>query len=244
MTGRLGLFWILATSIAAATFGPAEAAPRKRSAVPSIPLSSVQARCPTAVADEKRRDMEFYSTRPLVKAPTAPLLRSELLRMAREDQSARIALIRHGNSGSGYVHAVKAVDAENLAHLKAIFRKYGFPTPAMVGYDGINAAFLLVQHQDQDPAWQRKWLGAVTQLARHRELSPESYALFVDRVRVNEGRKQIYGSQLFNGGFALKPTRDPAHLDERREALGLIPEDEYECILRAMYIHKPTQTHR
>lgn len=100
----------------------------------------------------------------------------------------------------------------------------------------MNAAWLLLQHADTDPAWQRRWLGAVERLARDNELSPQSYALFVDRVQVNEGRKQIYGSQfrVTHGRRVLQPTLDPAHRDERRKAIGLIPESEYECILDAM----------
>lgn len=245
MTKKPRILAILAISIAATPFASANAASHKNAAAPaSIPLNSMETRCPTAVADEKRVDMRFYSTRPPVKAPTDPSLRTELLQMARKDQRARIALIKHGMSDPAYVRAVNAVDTSNGEHLKQIFKKYGFPTPAMVGYDGTNAAWLLLQHQNQDPAWQRKWLNALTQLAKRNELSPEDYALFVDRVRVNERRKQIYGTQFFPGGFVLKPTENPAHLDERREKLGLIPENEYECILRAMYYPKQTEASR
>lgn len=244
MTGGWHIFYILAVSITATTFTSANAAPRKSVTVPVVSLSSMETRCPTAVADEKRVDMQFYSRRPREKVPTDPSLRMDLLRMAREDQNARFALIRHGNAGPEYVRAVKTVDAKNLKHLRQIFRTYGIPTPEMVGYGGMNAALLLLQHQSQDPAWQRKWLRAVTQLYKRHELSPESYALFVDRVRVNEGRKQIYGTQFFPGGFVMKPTVNPAHLDERREKLGLIPENEYKCLLSAMYHPKQTEASR
>ena len=245
MTAKRRIVQIFAISIAVTACTSANAASRKSDAAPaSIPLKSMETRCPTAVADEKRVDMRFYFRRPPEKTPTDSSLRTELLQMARKDQRARISLIRHGMSDPKYVRAVKAVDTKNGEHLKQILGKYGFPSPAMVGYDGTNAAWLLLQHQDQDPAWQRKWLNALTQLAKRYELSPEDYALFVDRVRVNEGRKQIYGTQFLPGGFVLKPTEDPAHLDERREKLGLIPESEYECILRAMYNPKQTEVSR
>jgi hypothetical protein len=157
--------------------------------------------------------------------------------MSQSDQKGRLSLIKHGITNAKYDHIMKRVDAENLRRLKRIFEKHGFPTPAMVGYDGTNAAWLLLQHADADPAWQRQWLGAVERLAKHNELSPQGYALFVDRMRANEGRKQIYGSQFrgAKGARVLQPTVDPAHLDERRKAIGLIPEREYECILDAMY---------
>ena len=47
---------------------------------------------------------------------------------------------------------------------------------------------------------------AVTQLCKRHEFSPESYVLFVDRVRANEGRKQIYGTEFLAGGIVMKPT--------------------------------------
>lgn len=243
MTKKWPVIFVLALSLAATAFTSADGAPGQSSTVPFVPLNSMETRCPTAVADEKRLDMRFYSKRPAVKAPTDPSLRVALLRMAREDQNVRFSLIKHGNSDPKYRRAVMTVDAENLQYLRKIFKKYGVPTPKMVGYNGMGAALLLLQHQDQDPRWQRQWLGAVTQLYKRHELSPEGYALFVDRVRVNEGRKQIYGSQFFNGGFTMKPTIHPAHLDERRKALGLIPEREYECILKTMYNPKQARAH-
>ncbi len=245
MTRKLRVFELLAICIAAATVATATTDSRRSGAEPaSIALSSMETRCPTAVVEEKRVDMQFYSGRPREKAPTNPALRTELLQMAHKDQEARIALIRHGMSDPEYIRRVKEIDAENEKPLKEIFKTYGFPTPAMVGYGGTNAAWLLLQHQDQDPAWQRRWLKPLTQLAKRHELSPEDYALFVDRVRVNEGRKQIYGTQFFDGGFVMKPTISPGHLDERREAIGLIPEKEYECILRAMYNSKQAKRPR
>ena len=244
MTQKWCKFYILAVSIAATTLTSANADPCKSVTVPVVSLSSMETRCPTAVADEKRVDMQFYSIRPREKVPTDPSLRIDLLRMARKDQNARFALIRHRNTRPEYVRAVKAVDAKNLKDLKQIFRTYGIPTPEMVGYEGMNAALLLLQHQNQDPAWQRRWLRAVTQLYKRHELSPESYALFVDRVRVNEGRKQIYGTQFFPGGIVMKPTLNPAHLDERREKLALIPENQYKCLLSAMYNPKATKASR
>jgi hypothetical protein len=47
-----------------------------------------------------------------------------------------------------------------------------------------------------------------------------------DRIRMYEGRKQLYGTQ-FNwnesGEMALVPIEDPEHVDERRVALGFAP---------------------
>ena len=219
---------VSASIILAAVLSSANAAPPKRGGDP------LQDRCSTAMANLMRLQEVYRSKRPSVGAPRDPALRNELLRMRQLDQTARMAVIEHGLETS---KSESAIDAENLKNLKRIFEKHGFPTPEMVGYDGMNAAWLLLQHADQDPAWQRKWLGTIERLFKRNEIDAQDYALFVDRVRVNEGRKQIYGSQ-FNevaGRRVPRPTVDPVHLDERRKAIGLVPEKDYECILSAIY---------
>lgn len=223
------LLVVFATVIAAAALlSSANAAPPKSGG------TSLEDRCPTAMANLMRLQQTYHSKRPSVAAPRDPALRNELLRMSQLDQMARMAAIKQGLKDS---KSESAIDAENLKNLKRIFEKHGFPTPEMVGYDGMNAAWLLLQHADEDPAWQRKWLGAIERLFKRNELDAQGYALFVDRVRVNEGRKQIYGSQFKDvaGRRVRRPTVDPARLDERRKAIGLIPENDYECMLSAMY---------
>jgi hypothetical protein len=203
--------------------------------------ADLEARCPVAIANERRLAKRFESHRPVVGAPTSPALRSELLRMRRLDQDARALLMKQAITARNFDITVKPIDARNLKALKRIFAKYGVPTPALVGYDGLNAAWLLLQHATSDPTWQRQWLPAIQRLAERNELSPQRYALFVDRVRLSEGAKQIYGSVFgeTDGRSVLAPTVDPMHLDERRKAMGLIPESEYECIIEAMYSPRP-----
>ena len=51
-----------------------------------------------------------------------------------------------------------------------------------------------------------------------------------DRVRMNEGCEQVYGTQIAavdeNGGVPW-PVEDAEHLDERRASLGLDPFADY-----------------
>jgi len=60
-------------------------------------------------------------------------------------------------------------------------------------------------------------------------LRPSSLALLTDRVKINLGELQIYGSQLqcVDGSYSSKPVEDPASLDERRASVGLPPFAEY-----------------
>lgn len=84
-------------------------------------------------------------------APSHPALRTELLELQRVDQEVRA-------SGSIAASEMGDVDAGNTARLKAIIAEYGWPTRSMVGEDGASAAWLLAQHADRDPEFQRSVL--------------------------------------------------------------------------------------
>jgi hypothetical protein len=51
--------------------------------------------------------------------------------------------------------AMVAVDGENLPWLKELIAVRGWPGVSLAGEDGAHAAWLLVQHADAEPAFQR-----------------------------------------------------------------------------------------
>ena len=64
-----------------------------------------------------------------------------------------------------------------------------------------------------------------------------SYANFIDRMLVDQGKPQIYGSNFVteNGRLVMSPVEDPGKLDERRKAAGLPPISEYMKMLKEVY---------
>jgi hypothetical protein len=98
-------------------------------------------------------------------------LRDELLGMMAEDQAARRRLLRHPRLATGDpareptgeeredLGRAREIDARNTARMRAIVRERGWPGRSMVDEDGAHAAWLLVQHADADPAFQRTCLG-------------------------------------------------------------------------------------
>src|SRR5689334_22353201 len=89
-------------------------------------------------------------TRTLIVTEIDEALRAELLRRVEKDQVARKA---HDVDG------MREADAENLPWLKAVVARRGWPGASVVGTDGANGAWLLAQHADADPAFQRRCLG-------------------------------------------------------------------------------------
>jgi hypothetical protein len=120
------------------------------------------------------------------------------------------------------------VDAKHTARMKEVIDKYGWPGKRMVGEDGAFAAWLLVQHADADPAFQKRCL-ELMQAAPEGEVTKSNVAYLVDRVRVNSGEKQLYGTQFWtvDGELKPRPIEDEANLDKRRAEAGLGTMAEY-----------------
>jgi hypothetical protein len=155
-------------------------------------------------------------------------LRAELLRRAERDQAARQSLD---------ADAFSAVDAENLPWFRQVVAGTGWPGRPAVGEDGAHAAWLLVQHADSDPAFQRECLDLLTAAAAHGEATLRQVAYLTDRVLLAEGQPQEFGTQVMarNGAWVPCSLRAPASVDQRREAMGLGPMAEYLASIEARY---------
>ena len=150
-------------------------------------------------------------------------LRAELLRRAEQDQAARRDTEPNGES-------VASVDAGNLLWLKKVVAEIGWPGRSEVGEDGARAAWLLAQHADRDPVFQRECLDLMTEAAAKGEASTAHLAYLTDRVLLAEGQVQEYGTQVSvrtDGQVVAQRLRDPRHVDDRRAAASLGPLAEY-----------------
>jgi hypothetical protein len=202
----------------------------------------IEKACPQAAMEKE----QLLAERPLAKPVgniTRPALQNELLQMEHEDQAVRERFIAAFNAHGGDLPmddptslAVTHVDEVNLPKLKHIFNQDGFPTTAMVGIDGVLAAFLLTTHADDDPLFQAKILKVISPRLRTNEIDGNQFALLTDRVLVAQGEHQRYGTQFEGRGDQLKPKpiQDEAHVDARRRALGLVSIKNYTCILHAV----------
>lgn len=118
-----------------------------------------------------------------------------------------------------------SVFVANEQRLIAVINKYGFPGYDLVGEKGSNHFWLMVQHCDKDVSFQRRVLKAMkAELPKH-NADPKNFAYLTDRVLVNTGHKQLYGTQLtYNTDSCQaipKPLQDSVNVNKRRLALGL-----------------------
>ena len=63
----------------------------------------------------------------------------------------------------------------------------------MIGQKGSAAAWLIIQHAPLSV--QEKYLEAMKTAAKRRDLSWAPVATTIDRVRIGEGKLQLYGTQ-------------------------------------------------
>jgi hypothetical protein len=171
----------------------------------------------------------------------APAIRDELLAMAAEDHRVRATLVADGSLFAGYHPAMEAVHRRNAARLTRILDACGWPGVGLVGRDGEEAAWLIVQHAIGTPDLMRRGLALLEAAVQAGEAPAWQPAFLMDRIRTLEGRPQLYGTQFdFDAAGELSPLplEDPAGVDQRRQAIGLEPLATRTATLRAQAQHE------
>ncbi len=174
-----------------------------------------------------------------------PVLRDALLKRMEWDQKSRKAVMESAANSidhqpnSQLLQDMHDLDAANRQWLEDFLAKYSWPTQTEVGKDGAHAAWMIVQHADAAPLFQRKCLIMIRELfdARPREVDPVDLAYLTDRVRVANGLKQQYGTQvqMRNGIFRAIEIEKPDEVERLRANLGLQSMENYLYSLEQHY---------
>lgn len=161
----------------------------------------------------------------------APLVQALSL-LDERDQGIRRRLIADSKNPA-LAAQVSRIDAADRARLKRIIRRYGWPGFDLAGTDGEADAFEVVQHSDEDRAFQERCLPLIRAAVGRGQAMPSDVAYLTDRLRVGAKRPQVYGTQ----GNA--PIEDAAHVDQRRASVGLCPLVAYKQQLEQIYKPAP-----
>ena len=119
-------------------------------------------------------------------------------------------------------------DSVNLLRIKNIVDTYGWLGPDEVGEQGATTIFLVIQHADS--LTQVTYVPRMREAVKNGKAKPQNLALLEDRILTNQGKEQIYGSQLRrneHGKYEFFPIRDEANVNKRRATVGLPPLEEY-----------------
>jgi hypothetical protein len=159
-------------------------------------------------------------------------LADELKAMAQTDQIA--AYIRQGKYKDWTIERWNnfkdSVFTTHKKRLEEIFDKFGYPGYNLVGESGSQNFWLMVQHCDSDPAFQSRVLEKLKLEVDNNNADGSNYGLLTDRVKINTGEKQIYGTQVtYNslGQAYPKSLADSVNVNKRRAEVGLEPIEEY-----------------
>lgn len=168
-------------------------------------------------------------------------LTDELSRMAKIDQVA--AYIPQGKykelSKEDWNKFKDSVFTTHEKRLQEIFNKHGFVGYDLAGEEGSKNFWLMVQHSDHNPAFQNKVLEKMKIEVDKNNTKSSNYGLLVDRVNLNTGKPQVYGTQVtynFNTGQAYPKTlEDSVNVNKRRKSINLDPLE--------MYLNEMTKMH-
>lgn len=195
----------------------------------------------TIPQSEREGRKAMYNKDTMEERTQESALRSELLKRKEKDQKIRKEITGGLESGEldrdsqqykELTRELEKTDKENTTWMKKIIHQHGWPDQTLVGEDGEEAAWLLVQHADHDNDFQKHCIPLLTQSVEEGEASPSHLAYLIDRVRVHrEGKCQLYGTQFSkheDGEIKPFPICEEENLNKRRKEMGMGPYKKYE----------------
>lgn len=152
-------------------------------------------------------------------------LRAELVSMAKEDRETRDKLLHSGQlPKTNYSPVMKLVHEKNNARMKEIVEQFGWTGKNLVGEDGCEAAWIIVQHAVLEPDFQRRCVPLLESAVLAGEAPLWQLAYLKDRVLKQSGEPQLYGTQYVLGADGKSvpyKIHDEVNVDARRREAGL-----------------------
>jgi len=159
----------------------------------------------------------------------------ELFRMVIKDQGFMYAgnierrkyLQNGGYFGTPAIFPILAMEErnmkENQKRLFELLDKYGWPTASEVTEYAAAGAALVINHSTYEI--RAKYFPMLEEAFKKGEAQPLRYAKMRDRLLVEEGKEQLYGTQIkfVNGLREPELIKDPQYVDKRRAEIGLGP---------------------
>lgn len=149
------------------------------------------------------------------------ILAQQIIEMSQVDHNLRKQAPK-GPALEFINYLIYAIDEVHNSRIKRIITEYGFPTVGLIGRDALSAFWLLVQHQRYERKLQEEALAKC-------DFLPNEKALLTDRILINNGEKQIYGTQFQRSGsmFEPFPIENEKEVNKRRKDMGLSTLEEY-----------------
>lgn len=187
----------------------------------------------------------------LANVQTNQNLRKELLKMkaniinnfqrnSREDEQSILLNLHTGENSSRLKTLTATIEKERQINERKVcemLRENGWLSKSMVGEDGASALFYLLKNV-VSPEIQLQLFPLINEAAKKNE-TPKTgdYAAFVDRLRLNLGLNQIFGTQVYeeNDFLILPPIQSMENIDLWRKEYKMNSLKEYLKFLEMNY---------
>jgi hypothetical protein len=161
-------------------------------------------------------------------------LKIELKEIVKIDQLAA----NNASSPKGYEYLSNekwlifkdSVFTNHKIRVERIFDRIGFLGFDKFGKDGSKDFWLVVQHSDKYPDFQKEVLKKMKIEVKKNNANPQNYAYLYDRLKLNIGQKQLYATQIEYNKFGQaipKRLEDSTNIDLRRKQYKLENLKEY-----------------
>lgn len=177
-----------------------------------------------------------------LKTTFNPVLRKTLQEIYLDDQQPRLRLdtlrrVGRANTSEArqLLELIHQNDSINRINVETILAQEGYPGWSRVGKKQSGTVWMILRRAPLSV--QKKYLPLLLQAAEQGEIHSSHVGLLVDlavltdRVRLKNGQKQWFGSQVQPGlagkVYRFEPIEDEFNVDQRRKALGLPPLEHY-----------------
>ena len=144
---------------------------------------------------------------------------NELLKKSRSESENMELITLH--------ESMNEKDSINLVKVEILLNKYGWLGADVLGEQGNKTLFYVIQHSDLET--RLKYLPMMRDAVKKGNAKGKHFVLLEDRVAMEQGNRQIYGSQIVIDGdrFYVHPIIEPEKVNERRSLVGLPPIEDY-----------------
>jgi len=163
-------------------------------------------------------------------------LRNELLKLQEKNQERLEKDIRENRKPDAFLKRMREARDKNTVRLCKILKQYGWPTRSLVGQEGVEAAFFVLRNSSARQL-NVDLVPVIVAAVAQGEISRPEVSSFIDRLRLQAGLKQLFGSQatIIDGFLVLFPIEAESQVDVRRKQYELPPLADYLRFLQIKY---------
>jgi tetratricopeptide (TPR) repeat protein len=103
----------------------------------------------------------------------------------------------HGNQSKeadSILKLMSTIDSLNTNKIVEVIDQYGYPVDSMLNSNIKNVVFLVLLHSDINV--QKRYLNLIKKESKKGKIQKSQYAYLYDKIKVNEGEKQKFGTQI------------------------------------------------